>query len=122
MDSRLETGPTALDTAKLFLACLILVGGIFAYYFYTDVSVLWRAIGVLVAFLAALGVVMTTYHGHLLSQFIQGSRIELRKVVWPSREETMQTTAIVLVFALIGGVFFWLLDLFLLTIRQYIVG
>ena len=83
---------------------------------------LWRAIGILVAFLAALGVVMTTYHGHLLSQFISGARIELRKVVWPSREETLQTTAIVLVFALIGGVFFWLLDLFLLTIRQYIVG
>ncbi len=122
MNTRLETGPTALDTVKLFLACLILVGSIFAYYFYADVSVLWRAIGVLVAFLAALGVVMTTYHGHLLSQFISGARIELRKVVWPSREETMQTTAIVLVFALIGGVFFWLLDLFLLTIRQYLVG
>jgi preprotein translocase subunit SecE len=122
MDSRLETGPTALDTVKLFLASLILVGGIVAYYFYADVSVLWRAIGVLVGFLAALGVVMTTYHGHLLSQFVQGARIELRKVVWPSREETMQTTAIVLVFALIGGVFFWLLDLFLLTVRQYIVG
>jgi len=122
MDSRLDTGPTSQDTAKLLLAGLILLGGIFAYYYYADVSVLWRAIGVLVAFLAALGVVMTTYHGQLLSRFIHGSRIELRKVVWPSREESLQTTAIVLVFALIGGVFFWLLDLVLLTIRQYIVG
>jgi len=122
MESRLEAGPSALDTVKLFLACAILIGGIFAYYFYADVSVLWRAIGVLVAFLAALGVVMTTYHGYVLSQFVQGARIELRKVVWPSREEAMQTTGIVLVFAFIGGVFFWLLDLFLLTIRQYIVG
>ena len=122
MDSKLETGPTALDTVKLFLACLILVSGIFGYYYYADVSVLWRAIGVLVTFLAALGVFMMTYHGHVLSQFIQGSRIELRKVVWPTREETMQTTGIVLFFAFLGGVFFWLLDLFLLTIRQYIVG
>ena len=122
MDSRLETGPTALDTAKLLLASLILVGGIFAYYYYPQVSVLWRAIGVLVAFLAALGVVMTTYHGQMLNRFIQGSRIELRKVVWPTREETIQTTAIVLVFALLGGVFFWLLDLVLLTVRQYLVG
>jgi preprotein translocase subunit SecE len=122
MNSRLEEGPGALDTVKLLLASLILVGGIFAYYYYIDVSVLWRAIGVLVAFLAALGVVMTTYQGHLLSQFISGARIELRKVVWPSREEYIQTTVIVLVFALIGGVFFWLLDLFLLSVRQYIVG
>jgi preprotein translocase subunit SecE len=122
MESRLETGPTALDTAKLLLACLILIAGIFAYYYYPNVSVLWRAIGVLAAFLAALGVVMMTYHGHLLSQFVQGARVELRKVHWPSREETLQTTAIVLVFALIGGVFFWLLDLFLLTVRQWLVG
>ena len=122
MDSKLETGPTPVDTAKLVLAILILVGGIFAYYYYANVSVLWRAIGVLVAFLAAFGVVMTTYHGLLLSRFVQGARIELRKVVWPSREETIQTTAIVLAFALLGGVFFWLLDLVLLTLRQYIVG
>ena len=122
MDSKLETGPTALDTAKLLLASLILVSGIFAYYYYPDVSVLWRAIGVLVAFLAALGVVMTTWHGQLLNQFIHGARIELRKVVWPTREEMIQTTAIVLVFALVGGVFSWLLDLVLLQIRQYLVG
>ena len=122
MDSKLETGPTALDTAKLLLASLILVSGIFAYYYYPDVSVLWRALGVLVAFLAALGVVMTTWHGQLLNQFIHGARIELRKVVWPTREEMIQTTAIVLVFALLGGVFFWLLDLVLLPIRQYLVG
>jgi len=122
MDNRLETGPTALDTAKLLLASLILLGGIFAYYYYADTSVLLRALGVLVAFLAALGVVMTTYQGQLLNRFIQGSRIELRKVVWPTREETIQTTAIVLVFALLGGVFFWLLDLVLLTIRRWLVG
>jgi preprotein translocase subunit SecE len=122
MDNRLETGPTALDTAKLLLASVILLGGIFAYYYYADTSVLLRALGVLVAFLAALGVVMTTYHGQLLNRFIQGSRIELRKVVWPTREETIQTTAIVLVFALLGGVFFWLLDLVLLTIRRWLVG
>ena len=122
MDSRLETGPTALDTAKLLLASLLLLSGIFAYYYYADVSVLWRALGVLVAFLAALGVVMTSWQGQLLNRFIQGARIELRKVVWPTREETIQTTAIVLVFALLGGVFFWLLDLVLLYIRSWLVG
>ena len=122
MDSKLETGPTSLDTVKLFLASLLLVSGIFAYYYYPDVSVLLRAVGVLVAFLAALGVFMLTYQGRLLSQFVQGSRIELRKVVWPSREETFQTTGIVLFFALLGGVFFWLLDLVLISIRGWIIS
>ena len=122
MESKLETGPTLLDTAKLILASLVLVSGIVAYYAYPQVSVLWRAIGVLVAFLAALGVFMLSWHGHVLSQFVQGSRIELRKVVWPSREETFQTTGIVLFFALLGGVFFWLLDLVLISIRGWIIG
>jgi preprotein translocase subunit SecE len=46
----------------------------------------------------------------------------LRKVVWPTREETVQTTLVVLVFALIGGVFFWLLDLILLFVTSKITG
>ena len=122
MDSKLETGPTITDTAKLFLATLILVSGIFAYYYFGSESVLLRAIGVVVAFIVALLVVLWSYHGQLLAKFIQGSRIELRKVVWPTGDEARQTTMIVLAFAAIGGVFFWLLDWFLLTVRQYIAS
>jgi len=122
MDSKAEAGPTGLDAAKLFLASAILIGGIFAYYYFGSESVLLRAVGVLVAFGVAAAVAMTSYQGQLLWKFMQGSRVELRKVVWPTREEALQTTAIVLFFALIGGVFFWLLALFLLTVRQFIAG
>jgi preprotein translocase subunit SecE len=48
--------------------------------------------------------------------------VELRKVVWPTREETIQTTVTVLVFALIMGVFFWLLDMFLLYATRLLTG
>jgi len=58
----------------------------------------------------------------LLWKFAQGARVELRKVVWPTREETIQTTLVVLLFALIGGVFFWLLDLFLLFLTSRLTG
>lgn len=122
MESKAETGPGGLDAVKLFLASAILLGGIFSYYYFGNASVLLRAIGVLVSLIAGVAVALTSWQGQVLWKFIQGSRIELRKVVWPTREETIQTTGIVLVFALIGGVFFWLLDLFLLTIRQYLVG
>ena len=121
MDSKPSIGPTSLDTAKLLLASLILFSGIVGYYYFIDESVLLRAIGILVALIVAVWVAMQSYQGQLLWKFIQGSRVELRKVVWPSREETIQTTAIVLVLALIGGVFFWLLDLALLGITQLIV-
>jgi preprotein translocase subunit SecE len=119
-DTKGNTGPNALDAAKLFLASLIVLGGIFAYYYFINESVLLRAIGVLVSVLIAGWVAMQSFQGQLLWKFIQGSRVELRKVVWPTREETIQTTAVVLVLALIGGVFFWLLDLALLAITQYI--
>ena len=63
---------------------------------------------------------------HLLLCFVelqvQGARVELSKVVWPTREETIQTTIVVLVVALLGGVLFWLLDFFLLWITTRITG
>ena len=48
--------------------------------------------------------------------------MEMRKVVWPTREESIQTTIAVLVFALIMGVFFWFLDLFLLWFTRLLTG
>ncbi len=49
--------------------------------------------------------------GRTLWAFVQGSRVELRKVVWPTRQETMQTTLVVVVVIVVMGIFFWALDL-----------
>jgi preprotein translocase subunit SecE len=122
MDTKVENQPTFLDTAKLVLAAAILLGGIAAYYLYPDASVLLRAVGVLVATIAAGFVAFQSAQGHELWKFIQASRVELRKVVWPTREETIQTTIAVFIFALIMGVFFWLLDLLLLYVTSYLTG
>jgi preprotein translocase subunit SecE len=120
MDRKAESGPTIFDAAKLFVASAIVLGSIVGYYYYANESVLLRVLGVLVALAIAAWVALQSFQGQLLWKFIQGSRVELRKVVWPTREEALQTTAVVLVFAMIGGAFFWLLDLFLLAITQYI--
>ena len=122
MDSKVDTAPGALDTAKLVLALGVLLGGIVAYYYYADVSVVIRAVGVLVAFIVGVWIAMQSFQGQLLWKFIQGSRVELRKVVWPTREETIQTTVAVLIFATIMGVFFWLLDLGLLALTTWIMA
>lgn len=122
MDTKVDAGNSALDTLKLLVAGGILVGGIFGYYYYADVSVLLRAIGVLLAFAAGVAVALQSTRGQDLWRFVQGSRVELRKVVWPTREETIQTTVTVLVFALIMGVFFWLLDMFLLYATRLLTG
>ncbi len=122
MDTKVDAGNSALDTLKLLIAGGILVGGIVGYYYYADVCVLYRAIGVLLAFAAGVAVALQSTRGQELMRFVQGSRVELRKVVWPTREETIQTTVTVLVFALIMGVFFWLLDMFLLYATRLLTG
>jgi preprotein translocase subunit SecE len=122
METKVEEQTTVVDTAKLALAVLIIVAGLVGYYYFADASALLRALGVLVAVAAAVGVAYTSAQGQTIWKFIQGSRVELRKVVWPTREETIQTTLVVLLFALIGGVFFWLLDLFLLYVTSRITG
>ena len=122
METKVEEQATFVDTVKLALAVLILLAGLVSYYYFGSSAVLLRALGVIVAVAAGLGVVFTSFQGQLLWKFIQGARVELRKVVWPTREETIQTTLVVLVFALIGGVFFWLLDLVLLFVTSRITG
>ena len=122
MDTKVETQKTLLDTLKLLVAGGILIGGIVGYYVYADVSALLRALGVLAALALSVVVVLQSFQGQELWRFIQGSRVELRKVVWPTREEAVQTSIAVLVFALIMGVFFWLLDMFLLTVTRLLTG
>jgi preprotein translocase subunit SecE len=122
METKVEEQATFVDTAKLALAVLILLAGLVSYYYFASSAVLLRAFGVIVAVAAGIGVVFTSFQGQQLWKFIQGARVELRKVVWPTREETIQTTLVVLVFALIGGVFFWLLDLVLLFATKQITG
>jgi preprotein translocase subunit SecE len=122
MDAKVDSKPTILDTVLLLASVVVLVGSIFAYYYYANESLLLRSVGVLVAFIFAVWLAFQSAQGRTLWAFINSSRVELRKVVWPTREEAIQTTIIVIVFALIMGTFFWLLDLLLLWFTRFITG
>ena len=122
METKVEEHPTIVDTAKLALALFIVLGGLVAYYYFANQSALLRALAVLIALGAGVGVAFTSLQGQWLWKFIQGSRVELNKVVWPTREETIQTTLIVLLVAAIGGVFFFLIDMFLAWITARLTG
>jgi preprotein translocase subunit SecE len=122
METRVEEQPTFVDTAKLALSVVIVVAGLVGYYYFADSSTLLRVLGVIVALAVGAVVAMTSLQGRVLWKFMQGARVELNKVVWPTREETIQTTLVVLVVALLGGVFFWLLDTFLLWLTTRITG
>jgi preprotein translocase subunit SecE len=122
MDTKVEIEPTMVDTAKLVAAAAIALVGFVAYYYFGDASAALRSLGVLVAVGIAVYVGLQSAQGQSLWRFVQAARAELRRVVWPTREETIQTTIAVLVFALIMGVFFWLLDLGLLYATSKITG
>lgn len=124
MNAKTETpsGASALDSVKLVLAVALLLGGIVGYYWFIDASVLLRAVGVVVSVALAIFVFLTTARGQDVWKFIQSSRIELRKVVWPNRQETFQTTMAVIVFVIIMGLFFWGLDMFLLWATRLLTG
>ncbi len=125
MNAQTETSESGvLDIIKLLIAAVTLVGGLYGYYFYeeSDVALPLRVLMVLGGAGAGNGIAMTSTQGHRLWHLIQGSRVEIRKVVWPTRTETTQTSIAVFVFALIMALFFWALDSGLLWLTQKLVG
>jgi preprotein translocase subunit SecE len=111
-----------LDTIKLLIAAGVLVGGLYSYYYFLEWSLPIRVLLVLGGLAAGVAIAMTSTQGQRLWAFIQGSRIEIRKVVWPTRQETTQTAIAVFVFTLIMALFFWALDSGLLWLTRTLVG
>ncbi len=122
MNTKVELAPGPLDMVKLALAAAILISGIAGYTYFEEESLLLRVIGVIVAFGIGVVVAFQSAQGQMLWRFVLGARIELRKVIWPTNQETMQTTLTVLVFTLIMGVFFWVLDLALAAGVRLVTG
>ncbi len=111
-----------LDTIKLLIAAGLLVGGLYGYYYFLEVALPLRVLMVLGGLAAGVTAAMTSMQGQRLWAFIQGARIEIRKVVWPTKQETTQTAISVFVFTLIMALFFWGLDSFLLWLTRTLVG
>lgn len=100
------------DKIKLIFAVLIVIAALFGFYYYEEESFFYRVLGLVGAVIVAAGIVMMTETGRNVRGYIRGATIEVRKVVWPSRKETMQTTLIVFVVVVVVGVFLWLIDMF----------
>jgi len=111
-----------LDIIKLLAAAFALVGGLYGYYYLIEWSLPLRVLLVLAGLIAGVGIAMTSTQGLRLWAFVQGARVEIRKVVWPTKQETTQTAIAVFVFTLIMALFFWGLDSFLLWLTRTLVG
>lgn len=113
MVTRTEQQASPLDTVKLALSLLILIGGILGYHYFEGESQLLRVLGILAVVGVAAGIAATTQIGQRTLTFFKEARVEVRKVVWPTRQETVQTTIAVLVMVFIVAIMLWLVDMFL---------
>jgi preprotein translocase subunit SecE len=111
-----------LDTFKLLLAIAVLIAGIVGFYYYEDESQLYRVLGIVFAAGVAIAISSTTNLGQSLIGFGREARMEVRKVVWPTRQETVQTTFMVIVAVIIIGIFLWLIDMLLAEAIQMLTG
>ena len=99
-----------VDNLKLIAAVVVIIAGIAVFYAFVDMSALLRALIVGVSVVVAAGVALTSMPGKNAWQFAIGTRAEIRKVIWPSRRETMQSTLIVILMVLVVGIYLWMLD------------
>jgi preprotein translocase subunit SecE len=115
-------GASAKDTALMTLSIVALLAGIVAFYWYDEQPLPLRIGMVLIGVAAGAGFAWLSWYGREFWQFAIASRVELRKVVWPEREETVKTTYVVFIFAIVMGVFFWGLDWVLTWLTRLLSG
>jgi len=122
--AEVQTPPSASvkDTALIALSLLALFVGIGAFYWYEDRSLSIRIAMVVAGLALGAGLAWFSWYGREFWQFAQAARIELRKVVWPSRDETVKTTYVVFIFAIVMGLFFWGLDWVLTWLTRLLTG
>jgi len=106
----------------LGFALLLLIAGIAGFYYLRESAMVLRVISVLSGVVLAAVVVWFTSQGKQFFAFARESSDETRKVVWPSRKETLQTTGIVFAFVLVMAIFLWMVDAGLLLAVRYLMG
>ncbi len=101
------------DTVKLLLAIALLITGIAGFYYFSSFALVYRVVGILLVAGAAIGLMFATAVGEKVWGFIRESKVEVRKVIWPTRQETVQATMMVVALVFIVGLILWLMDMFL---------
>lgn len=111
MATKVEQPTSGFDTVKLYTTLLILIAGVVGFYYFEDESQLLRVMGMLAVAGIAFFIVSTTDIGRRGIGFARDARVEVRKVVWPTRQETLQTTIAVLIMVFLVAIMLWLIDL-----------
>ncbi len=121
-EQQVATQSSGLDSAKLAASIVLVIGGLVAYYWFETQAWYLRGAYVIGGVVLGLFLAWQTAIGRNTLSFVLSSRNEVRKMVWPTREETLQTTLAVIVVVLITAVLMWMLDLGLFWALRGITG
>ena len=99
-----------IDKIKLVVAVLLVAAGVWGYYWLADSALVLRILAVIAGVLAGAAVAWFSAPGRQFGLFAAEAVAEVKKVVWPTRKETMQTTAAVFAFVVVMAVFLWISD------------
>ena len=113
MNTQAEATTSVIDVVKQVFSVVFVVAGVAAFYYFSEVQLLYRVLGLIIIVSAVVGMMLTTDVGRTVWGFVLESKQEVRKIVWPTREETMRTTMLVFAMVFTVGLILWLLDMFL---------
>src|SRR3990167_252790 len=115
-------GEARYDKVKLLFALALLLAGLIANHYYSQVPILLRTLVWLIVLAVSGFIASKTQKGQWVLEFFQDSRMELRKVIWPTREETMQTTLVVAVMVVVLALMLWGIDGILVWVIGWLTG
>ena len=121
MSTKTDASPK-LDAVKWLLVALLLGASIAGFYHFAEHSLLLRVVSLLIVAGVATFIASTTDKGRRTKDFLRETHLEVQKVVWPTRQETLQMTGIVLLMVLLVALIIWTLDTFLLWIVRMFTG
>ena len=122
MNSKTETQQGSIDIFKFLVALGVLTISLVGFYYYAEAPKIFRVLGILAGIIVSLLIVSQTLKGRQAIDFVRDAQVEVRKIVWPTRQETSQTTLFVIIVVIIFAILLWVLDLGLSSSIQGLIG
>ncbi|MDB2409010.1 preprotein translocase subunit SecE [Pseudomonadales bacterium] len=122
MNNTTQEANSPLNPVLWVLAVALIVAGIYGNTYFGGESLLYRVLGMLAVAIVAAMVALQTTQGKAFWLLLKGARTEIRKVVWPTRQETVQTTMIVSLVVIVAGLLLWGLDTLLGWLVSLVIG
>ncbi|WP_367680595.1 preprotein translocase subunit SecE [Candidatus Fukatsuia anoeciicola] len=122
VNTKAQSSHSGIETFKWSIVVILLIVAVIGNYYYRDVTLMLRALVVLVIIIIAGAIVLITAKGKATITFAREAHTEIRKVIWPTRQETMQTTLVVAAVTTIMSLILWGLDSILVRLVSFITS